>query len=158
MSNKLFSIYPYDNTSSLINKAIQSTLHDFDLLSDSLLSTKHNHNHSRKFHIPLDIKENDKAYHIIADLPGFTKQDVKISVHEGNILVLEAERKQETKDEGVKYFRLERSTGYASRSLALPDNADHEKISAKYEDGVLTLTIDKKPEDKKEKVRSIEIQ
>eukprot|EP00595_Chromulina_sp_UTEXLB2642_P000287 CAMPEP_0196762706 /NCGR_PEP_ID=MMETSP1095-20130614/2602_1 /TAXON_ID=96789 ORGANISM="Chromulina nebulosa, Strain UTEXLB2642" /NCGR_SAMPLE_ID=MMETSP1095 /ASSEMBLY_ACC=CAM_ASM_000446 /LENGTH=108 /DNA_ID=CAMNT_0042114303 /DNA_START=194 /DNA_END=520 /DNA_ORIENTATION=- len=107
--------------------------------------------------MPLDIKESATSYNIIADLPGLTKQDVKISVHDGNVLVLEAERKQESKEEGDKFYRQERSSGYVSRSLALPDNADHDKISAKFENGVLTLTIDKKQEEAKEKVRSIEI-
>eukprot|EP01035_Chromulina_nebulosa_P018648 gene18648-24390_t len=108
--------------------------------------------------MPLDIKETSNSYNVIADLPGLTKQDVKISIHDNNVLVLEAERKYENKVEGDKYYREERSSGYVSRSLALPDNADHDKISAKFENGVLTLTIEKKPaEHVIEKIRTIDI-
>eukprot|EP01035_Chromulina_nebulosa_P018647 gene18647-24388_t len=109
--------------------------------------------------MPLDIKETTDSYHVIADLPGLTKEGVKISIHDNNVLLIEAERKYENKVEGHKYHREERSSGYVSRSIILPDNADHDKIVAKFENGVLTLNIEKKPaEHVIEKTRTIEVQ
>lgn len=91
----------------------------------------------------LDIIEHDKQFEILANLPGFKKENVKISVHD-NQLLLEAkcdETKEETK--GTVY-RCERYSGNFRRNLLLPENSDLGKISAKMEDGVLHLLIPKK--------------
>ena len=98
----------------------------------------------------IDIVENDKDYQILANLPGFKKDDVKISIHD-NQLMIEANKdvtKEETK--GTVY-RCERYSGSYRRNLLLPENVEASKISAKMEDGVLKLTIPKKePSPKKE--------
>jgi HSP20 family protein len=91
----------------------------------------------------MDIVEHDKDFEILANLPGFKKENVKISVHD-NQLLIEAkceEMKEETK--GTVY-RCERYSGGYRRNLLLPENSDLSKISAKMEDGVLRLVIPKK--------------
>ena len=91
----------------------------------------------------MDIVEHDKEFEILANLPGVKKDNVKISVHD-NQLLIEArcsESKEETK--GTVY-RCERFSGNYRRNLLLPENSDLTKISAKMEDGVLQLIIPKK--------------
>ncbi len=91
----------------------------------------------------MDIVVHDKEFEILANLPGFKKDNVKISVHD-NQLLIEArcsESKEETK--GTVY-RCERFSGNYRRNLLLPENSDLTKISAKMEDGVLQLIIPKK--------------
>lgn len=91
----------------------------------------------------MDIVEHEKEFEILANLPGFKKDDVKISVHD-NQLLIEAkcsENKQESK--GTVY-RCERYSGSYRRNLLLPENSDLAKIAAKMEDGVLHLVIPKK--------------
>jgi HSP20 family protein len=101
----------------------------------------------------LDIEESDKAYKILADLPGLCKEDLKLSV-EKNILTLSGERKsEEEKEENGSLYR-ERCYGKFERSFALPENTDTEKIKADLNNGVLSLTI---PKGEKAKAKKIEI-
>lgn len=91
----------------------------------------------------MDITEHDKEFTIQANLPGFKKDNIKISVNE-NQLLIEAvcnEKKEESK--GTVY-RCERYSGSYRRNLMLPENADVAAIKAKMEDGVLILSIPKK--------------
>ncbi len=91
----------------------------------------------------MDIVERDKDFELLANLPGFKKEDVKISVHDNQLLI---EAKCENKKEEKKgtMYRCERYSGNYRRNLYLPDNADVNKIQAKMEDGVLKLNIPKK--------------
>ncbi len=99
----------------------------------------------------LDITEHDKEFSILANLPGFKKENVKISVHD-NQLMIEAvcnEKKEENK--GTVY-RCERYSGSYRRNLMLPENTDINAINAKMEDGVLRLTIPKKEPSPKQEI------
>jgi HSP20 family protein len=91
----------------------------------------------------MDIIEQEKEFELLANLPGFKKEDVKISIQD-NQLVIEA--KCDTKKEEKKgtMYRCERYSGNYRRTLYLPENADVNKIQAKMEDGVLKLSIPKK--------------
>ena len=93
--------------------------------------------------MPMDIIEHDKEFEILANLPGFRKENVKISVHDNQLLV-EA-KCADTKEERLgTMYRCERYSGSYRRNLLLPDNSEVSKISAKMEDGVLRLSIPKK--------------
>ena len=98
----------------------------------------------------IDLIENEKDYEIVANLPGLKKANIKISINE-NELVIDAkqeERKEEKKD---SYYKCERYSGNYRRTITLTDQCNAENINAKFEDGVLTLTIPKKePEPTKE--------
>ena len=101
----------------------------------------------------VDIEEADESYTIKADLPGLEKQDVAITVENGT-LRLEGEKKTEQKREKGRYYHLERSYGRFSRSFALPDGVDVEKITAAMNHGVLELSI---PKSERAKPRAIEV-
>ena len=94
--------------------------------------------------IKVDVKETDKAYLVQAEVPGVTKEDIHVSL-DGNVVSLRAEVKQHdtaTKDE--KVLRTERYYGAVSRSFQLPMEIDQAETRAKYDNGVLTLTLPKK--------------
>jgi len=105
--------------------------------------------HGASFAPDYDVKATDKAYTISFDMPGMEKAKINVEVKNGVILV-SGERSSETKeDQGGKFYRQERSFGYFSRSIPLPEDGKPESLVAKYENGVLTLTIDKKEAVKK---------
>ena len=95
--------------------------------------------------IRVDVVEKDDMYKVRADLPGVNKGDIKVSV-DGNLVQIEAETKQvkETKEEGGKVLRSERYYGAVSRSFQLAMDIDQTQSKAKYDNGVLTLTLPKK--------------
>ena len=91
-----------------------------------------------------DVKETDTAFELEADLPGFNKEDIDIGI-EGDTLTIKAERHSdhENKDEKNNYVRVERSYGSYSRSFDIT-GVDADAITAKYENGVLSLNLPKK--------------
>ena len=91
-----------------------------------------------------DVQETDDAYILETDLPGFKKEDIDIQIKE-DMLTIKAERHaaHENKEEKNNYVRVERSCGSYSRSFEI-SGVDTDAITAKYEDGVLTLTLPKK--------------
>eukprot|EP00742_Colponemidia_sp_Colp-10_P003138 GILJ01003344.1.p3 GENE.GILJ01003344.1~~GILJ01003344.1.p3 ORF type:complete len:188 (-),score=30.55 GILJ01003344.1:1129-1692(-) len=103
----------------------------------------------------VDMVETDNGFKITADLPGFKKEDIKVRVEEG-ALVISGERKNETKTEGKRSFRSERTYGQFTRVLPLPKTADMESIKAKYENGVLNLDLGKRDVGASEKQIAIE--
>jgi HSP20 family protein len=94
--------------------------------------------------IKLDLIERDDSYAVKAEIPGVRKEDIDIRV-EGNLVTISAEMKKEKeeKKEG-RVLRRERQEGYASRSFTLACAVDEAKAEAKYENGVLDLTLPKK--------------
>lgn len=95
--------------------------------------------------IKLDVSEDDKSYTVKAEIPGVKKEDINVSV-DGNLVSLSAEVKSEKEEkEGKKVVRRERYYGAVSRSFTLGHDVDMNKAEAKYEDGVLNLTLPKKP-------------
>lgn len=94
--------------------------------------------------IKVDVKETDQLYTVQAELPGVSKEDIHVSL-DGNLVTLRAEVKQldsQSKDE--KVLRTERYFGAVSRSFQLPMEIDQAQSRAKYDNGVLTLTLPKK--------------
>lgn len=102
----------------------------------------------------LDVQESDKEFSIQFDIPGMTKDDIKIEVHDSKLFVSGErkrvsdvkESKEETESEKSFYTHFERSFGRFERTLTLPKNIDINQISARAENGVLTLQIPKTPE------------
>ncbi|SFM54148.1 Hsp20/alpha crystallin family protein [Marinobacter pelagius] len=90
----------------------------------------------------VDIKETDQAFTVEAELPGMSKDDVKVTVHDG-VLTIKGERRQEEETEDKKMHRIERFYGSFMRRFTLPDNVDENSVKANFKDGVLTLTINK---------------
>jgi len=106
-----------------------------------------------------DIKETDGAYELAIDLPGFKKEDVQAELKDGYLTVsAQTHHENEEKDEKGTFLRKERFAGKCSRSFYIGEGVEEGDISAKFEDGVLDITVAKKeapkPEDTK---RLIEI-
>ena len=95
----------------------------------------------------VDIFDNDEKIVIKAELPGVDKKDIHVDVKDG-ILTLSGERSYENEVKEENYHRKERAFGKFSRSFALPDGLNPDKIDADYKDGVLKIEIPK-PEEKK---------
>ncbi|MGA7329132.1 MAG: Hsp20/alpha crystallin family protein [Rhodomicrobium sp.] len=93
----------------------------------------------------LDVKETDKEIVVKAELPGIDEKDVNLTVHNG-ILTLRGEKRSEKNEERENYHIMERSYGSFQRSIRLPDSVDEDKAQAKFDKGVLTITLPKKPE------------
>jgi HSP20 family protein len=89
-----------------------------------------------------DIIEEENRYLVSLDLPGMLRENIKISVQNGTLSV-RGERKNETKDSGKGYSRIERSYGTFMRTFTLPNTIDGKNIDASYKDGVLRLTLPK---------------
>ena len=95
--------------------------------------------------IRLDVSEDVNTYLITAEIPGVSKEDIKISV-DGNQVAISAEVKKETEEKDGKHLiRSERYHGMVSRSFSLDENVDYAAAQAKYQDGVLKLILPKKP-------------
>lgn len=99
-----------------------------------------------------DMMETDDEYIIESDLPGMSKNDIKINV-QGNILTIEGEREKETKEEHNGYLRRERSFGTFKRSFTLPQNVVEDKVKASFKDGVLTVHVPKAEKSKRKTVK-----
>ena len=98
-----------------------------------------------------EVKETNEAFIVKADIPGVQESDVDIAVH-NNVLTISGTRKAEERQEGDSFALYERQYGSFSRSFALPDTADGERVEAKLDAGVLALTIYKKAEAKPRKI------
>jgi HSP20 family protein len=94
--------------------------------------------------IKMDVKEDDKAYLVHAEIPGVKKEDIQISI-DGNQVSVSAEVKREKEEkQGEKVLRTERYYGRVFRSFTLAQEVDQESAKAKYENGILELTLPKK--------------
>jgi HSP20 family protein len=91
---------------------------------------------------PVDIKEEEDRFLIIADLPGVDPKDIEITMENG-VLTLKGQRAAEKKEETEKYKRIERIRGTFLRRFSLPDTVQADKIAAKYKDGVLEVVVPK---------------
>jgi len=91
----------------------------------------------------MDVIERDNEFVLTANLPGIKKNDIRVFV-EGDSLVIEAKRAEEKEEKSETMYRCERYQGDYRRVFSVPENWDYEKINAKYEDGVLKLTVPKK--------------
>lgn len=92
-----------------------------------------------------DVKETQDSYVFSADLPGIREEDLDVSLT-GNQLVVSGKREREECKESEQYHLYERSYGRFSRTFSLPDGSNPEQVKAHLKDGVLTLTVGKKPE------------
>jgi HSP20 family protein len=90
----------------------------------------------------VNMWEDEKAYHVEAELPGISEKDLSISVL-GNELRIEGGREEENVEEKKNYLRRERSFGKFSRILRFPVDLEDSKAEAKYENGILHLTLPK---------------
>ncbi|RXZ43717.1 Hsp20/alpha crystallin family protein [Crenobacter cavernae] len=123
---------------------------DFDTLLDDMLKgffvrpVGFGSNATLAPDIKLDVKEDDKTYTVEVELPGVKKEDIHVEI-DGNTVSISAEVRQENElKEGEKLLRSERYFGQASRSFQLACSVDEQAASARFQDGVLELTLPKR--------------
>ncbi|PRQ34284.1 putative small heat shock protein HSP20 [Rosa chinensis] len=105
----------------------------------------------------IDWKETPEAHVFKADIPGLTKEEIKVEVEDDRVLQISGERKIENKeDKNGTWHRVERSSGKFSRRFRLPENAKMDEIKAAMENGVLSVTVPK-AEVKRPDVKAIQI-
>ena len=93
----------------------------------------------------VDVKETAEAFVVKAEVPGMDAKEINIAVT-GDILTIRGEKKSEREEKEENYHLVERSYGSFFRSLTLPAAVDLDKIEARYDKGVLTVTCPKKEE------------
>ncbi len=106
-----------------------------------------------KWYPAVDVLESKESYLIRAELPGMKREDIKVEVKDGT-LVLNGERKSEKPAEGVEYRHAERSNAKFWRSFSLPETVKQDGIEATYKDGILEIRV---PKAEEAKPRQIEI-
>ncbi len=97
---------------------------------------------------PVDVIDEGDQIRVVADLPGFNKEDLEIYFEDGD-LVIKAEKKEETEERKGEYLRRERRMGKIYRRIALPAGIDTNAVKAKYNNGVLEITVPKVKKDRK---------
>ena len=106
-----------------------------------------------------DVREHDDGYEVDIDLPGFKKDEISLELENGNLTVTAAKGlDKDEKDTKGKLIRCERYSGTLQRSFFVGKNLTEEDIKAKFEDGVLTLTVPKKEQPKLPEKKTIMIE
>lgn len=118
-------------------------------------SPSYDFNMSESFSPRIDISEDEKNILVEVEIPGVKKEDIKITLQD-NILTLQGEKKKEEKEEGKNFFRTERKYGSFKRCFTLPEEIDSDKVDAKFNDGILNITL-KKLEVKQAKEKEIQV-
>jgi len=99
----------------------------------------------------IDVYDSKDNLLIKADLPGLSKDEIEVSIQDNNLL-LKGEKKKDKEINEENYFKTERFYGSFFRTIPLPSAVDSANVDAKYEDGVLTLTLPKKEESKPKQI------
>jgi HSP20 family protein len=103
----------------------------------------------------VDVTEGEKAYEVIAELPGMDEKNVEVKVA-GGVLTIKGEKQEEKEEKKKDYYLQERSFGSFERSFGIPEGVDADKIEASFKKGVLTVMLPKRPEAQKP-VKKIEV-
>jgi len=128
-----------------------------DFFDKDLLDWSDKHFSTTNTTLPaVNIKENDNGFDVEMAVPGMKKEDFKINL-ENNVLCISSEKKIENESNEDTYSKKEFSYQSFSRSFTLPNSADESKIKAKYENGILVISIPKKEEAKPKPPKVINI-
>lgn len=132
------SLIKHSPMSSLLDPA-----HSFDSMLDQFFNRGDSSNSSGFLNPATDVKETDEAYTITSEMPGVNKEDVKVNLHDG-VLTISAEKSEEKnqKEDGKIVWR-ERRQGQFVRRFNLGQNIDSEHIKADFENGLLSIQIQK---------------
>jgi HSP20 family protein len=93
----------------------------------------------------VDVHEDGERYLITVEVPGCSKDDVQLEIQD-DVLTIRGEKRSERREKKDKVRWLERSYGAFSRSFSLPANADADRVSASFKDGVLSISVPKREE------------
>lgn len=128
-----------------------SLLDEFETLRSSLFDGGRLFPHTGLLH-SLDVYREKDDLVVKAELPGIDKNDLEVSL-EDDVLIIKAEKKQEKVTEDASYYAAERQFGQYTRTIALPFEVDSEKITTKFENGVLELRLPKAEETKTKRIK-----
>lgn len=138
MANKLMRFDPFGDIARLEPfRSIDDLLKDFRVMP-TLRGVE------SEPRIRMDVSETDQAYLAKAEIPGVKKDDIKVAI-DGNQVSITAEVKKEEEKKSGSMIRSERYYGQQYRSFTLPQEVDDTKAEARYQDGMLELTLPKKP-------------
>jgi HSP20 family protein len=94
----------------------------------------------------VDVTESNQEIRVTAELPGLDEKDIDVSLTR-DVLTIRGEKKSEKEDKGENYYRMERSYGSFQRAIPLPaEVVDSDNVDANYRNGVLTISLPKRPE------------
>lgn len=129
----------------LIRKPFASSFNSFvdDIFTDLPVLFKNVNNKEAQGFVPVNVKETEKSYQLEVVAPGFDKADFKVNLDQ-SLLTIEAEKKNEAKEENEKHIRREYSYLSFKRSFTIDEKIDATNIDASYINGVLTLNLPKK--------------
>jgi HSP20 family protein len=119
-------------------------LGDFEDLFRRLSTRPFFHEVEPEAEMRLDVTEADGTYKVVAELPGVKKEDISVSI-DGDAVSISAEVRQEKEAKGESVLRHERYFGPVRRGFTLPQEVDESRAEAVYHDGLLELTLPKKP-------------
>lgn len=105
----------------------------------------------KEWHPTVDIYEKDGNYVVKADVPGIEEKDLNVEIKD-NVLTISGRKEEEKETKEAGYYRSERFTGSFTRSLALPEGVEADKVNADYNKGVLTVTLPKPKEAQPKKI------
>jgi|SRR5579872_2768754 len=110
---------------------------------------------TRTYHLPIDVREVENGYEIAAAVPGFSPEEVDITLADG-VLRITARHESESQQESDGYLRREVAFGNFERTVQLPGDVDDDGITATFDNGMLTISVPKvaRPEPKKIQVTS----
>jgi HSP20 family protein len=106
---------------------------------------------ARRWIPAMDLVEQEDRFVLRADLPGLSEEDVKIELDD-NVLTISGERRSEQEERRDGYSRVERASGSFSRSLVLPEGVDADSVDARFENGVLEVSVPKPTQRKPQRV------
>jgi HSP20 family protein len=139
----MFNLVPITRKRSGIQK--YTDLSDIERIFENFLNERYFPSlYEMTGEMKVDIKETEKEYVVEAEVPGFKKEDITIDIDEDR-LTISAEAKEEKEEKKENYIRKERSYKSMSRSFSIA-NVLTDKAVAKFEDGILTITLPKKEE------------
>ncbi len=93
----------------------------------------------------IDLAATDKDYSITVEIPGVNEKDIKLELNADGVLTIRGEKKRETGHKDKNFYRVERAYGSFQRALSLPDDANQDAIDAAFKNGVLTITVPRRP-------------
>lgn len=139
-------------------RELKKVREEFDRVFDDMLPQLSNGTSlftgTPQFNPSCDVSEDKANYYLKFDMPGMTKDQIKVEMSDG-ILTVSAERKEEKKKETAKQYRSEVFYGAYSRSLQIPTSVDEKKVDAQYVNGVLSVTL---PKSETTQVKQIPVQ
>lgn len=139
---------PFGSVQREINRLFDETFRGMPIVSGLMQG-------GRGSALRLDVKESDKAFVIHAECPGVTEKDIDVTYDDG-VLTIKGEKKVERDDKTETWHIVERSYGSFARSLVVPGDIEADKIEARFDKGILTVTLPKSAK-AAEKSRKIEV-